>query len=158
MNAAANGLATGAALTFGMGHLLYTLPSSVQPIGAALMTAFRGMGGSFGSAIAGGVVARHLEDELSSRFKKHHSPLTEADLDLIRKLKGAPAMVWEQSGWIKDESLQAYFVSIQGVFVVALALAILAMVLQACTTLGAKRDEEAKAQEATRPDQAGSST
>lgn len=146
-NAAANGVATGAALTFAMGHLLYTLPPHVQPIGAALMTAFRGMGGSFGSAIAGGVVARHLEEELTEGFQAHHPVLTPGDRELIRQLKGAPSLVWEQTGWAKQEAMHAYFVSMKGVFGVALALACVAAALQAMTALGVKHEQTKEEEE-----------
>lgn len=142
LNAGLNGVATGATLTFAMGHLLYTLPPKVQPIGAALMTAFRGMGGSFGSAIAGGVVARHLEEELTAGFAAHHNPLTAEDLEFIRQLKGAPSLVWKQTGWIKQEALQAYFVSMRGVFMVALLLACVAALLQGMTAFGVDKEEE----------------
>lgn len=134
--AAVNGVTTGAALTFAMGHVLYTLPISLQSIGAALMTASRGLGGSFGSAIASGIVARHLEDELSTRFQAHNPQPTFEDLQLIRRLKGAPSLVWDVSGWRHDEALAAYFVSLRGVFAFALGLGILACLLQSLTAFG----------------------
>lgn len=134
--AAINGVTTGAALTFAMGHVLYTLPLSLQSIGAALMTASRGLGGSFGSAIASGIVARHLEDELSTRFQTHNPQPTIEDLQLMRRLKGAPSVVWDVSGWRHDEALAAYFVSLRGVFAFALGLSTLAVLLQSLTAFG----------------------
>lgn len=83
------GFVTGAALNYGLAHLLHITPKESHYVATALVATFRGFAGSFGSAIGGGIFTRTLATSLTQRF----ADLGIKDPDLVRRLLGSPALV-----------------------------------------------------------------
>lgn len=130
-----NGSATGAVLNYNLAHLLSS--TTEQGIVAGLAATFRGLSPSLGAGIAGGVLQRQLEKSLVSTLALHEGGrerITEADWDLIRRLKGSPTLVWQlPEGWRRQGGILAYEVAIKRVFLWAIVAAGLALIVQAFT-------------------------
>lgn len=133
----ANGLATGAGLNYTMAHILHLSHDDTQYITTSLLATFRGFGGSFGTAIGGGIFYRLLRSSLTSGFQeldggKH---LTPDRKDLIKRLLGTPGLVF---GGTLDSAEQGiavdgYAYAARGVWQAATVLGVAMIVIQAAT-------------------------
>lgn len=123
-----NGLVTGAAMNYGLVHLLHLTVPDVHPIVISLLATFRGFAGSFGSAIGGGYFVRVLDRSLSDGFRhaglKHRS-------DLIRRLLGSPALVGRLDGVEQEVAVQAYEDALKALFLGAVGLSVIVALVQA---------------------------
>lgn len=107
-----NGLATGATLNYTLAHILHLSHEGTQFITTSLMGTVRGFGGSFGTAIGGGVFYRLLRAALERGYADldgTHDGLTKERAELVRKLLGSPNHVF--SGGLGLEERQ---VAIEG--------------------------------------------
>lgn len=130
-----NGLATGASLNYTLAHLLHLSRPSEHFITTSLMGTFRGFGGSFGTAIGGGVFYRLLRQGLTDGFTGLKHGLTPERRELITRLLGSPATV-HRGGLSEAEqaiAVEGYIGASQGVWRAAAALAVLVVVMQAAT-------------------------
>jgi hypothetical protein len=132
-----NGLATGAALNYTLAHLLHLSHPDTQFITTSLLGTFRGFGGSFGTAIGGGVFFRVLRGMLTDGFEQldgsgELSPGREA---LVKKLIGSPALVF--NGGLQpaehDIAVAGYAGASRATWQAAVGLALVVVVIQAAT-------------------------
>ncbi|KAM5352187.1 hypothetical protein ACJ41O_004910 [Fusarium nematophilum] len=65
-----NGLATGAVFNYTLAHILHLSHEDTHYVATSLLATFRGFGGSFGTAIGGGIFYRLLRSSLISGFLK----------------------------------------------------------------------------------------
>ncbi|OAL47253.1 MFS general substrate transporter [Pyrenochaeta sp. DS3sAY3a] len=123
-----NGLVTGAAMNYGLVHLLHLTIPDVHPIVISLLATFRGFAGSFGSAIGGGYFVRVLDRSLSDGFR--HAGLKHRG-DLIRRLLGSPALVGRLDGVEREIAVQAYEDALKALFLGAVGLSVIVVLFQA---------------------------
>lgn len=123
-----NGILAGAALNYVLAHILYLTPGPAHPIVLSLVALFRGLGGSFGSAIGGGVFLRALKHELESGFRE--KGLTGTD-DLVNRLLGAPSLVRQLRGVEHSVATDAYSGAVRTLFLAGCALILLILPFQA---------------------------
>ena len=132
-----NGLATGSTLNYTLAHLLHLSHEGTHFITTSLLGTFRGFGGSFGTAIGGGVFLRILKASLESGFKKLDGGdgLGDARKELVKKLAGSPALVFGGglSDAERDIAVEGYAGASRGTWQAAAALGILMIVVQAAT-------------------------
>ena len=104
-----NGFTTGALLNYNLAHLLFTTEPHERAIATSVLAAFRGLGGTLGSAAGGSLMIRILERTLNELFLQHgNGDISDQDHALISKLRGRPALVWEQVGWRREAGITAY--------------------------------------------------
>ncbi|KAK1966712.1 major facilitator superfamily transporter [Colletotrichum sublineola] len=131
-----NGLATGATLNYTLAHMLHLSRPEEHFISTSLLGTFRGFGGSFGTAIGGGVFYRLLRSGLVSSFTElDGGGLSEERKELITRLIGSPALVFN-GGLAPAEhaiAVERYAGASRGTWRVAAALAVVATVIQAST-------------------------
>ncbi|KKY25926.1 putative mfs multidrug transporter [Diplodia seriata] len=127
-----NGLTTGAAINYTLVHALHLTPKHTHFVLTSLVATFRGFAGSFGSAIGGGVFARLLTDSLTHGFTRRGSEPGAKD-ELIRRLLGSPALVARLQGVDRAVAIEGYEYALRGLFLAAVALAVVAAVVQAGT-------------------------
>ena len=127
-----NGFVTGAGINYTLAHLLHLTPISTHFIVTSLVATFRGLAGAFGSAAGGGVFSRLLRSSLKKGFEATGG-LGEVRQELVRKLLGSPAMVWELDGVEKLVALGGYLDAIRGILIAAIMLAVIMVVVQAGT-------------------------
>ena len=125
-----NGLVTGGLLNYTLVHLLHLTHSDTHAIVIPLNTMFRGLSGSFGASISGGIFLRSLQRSLEDGFKNEDIP---DKVDLIKKLLGTPRLVQQLSGMEYEVALQSYISSFRIVFMAGAGLALLMLVFQAAT-------------------------
>lgn len=125
-----NGCTTGASLNYALVHMLHLTPPSSHFIATSVLAMFRGFGGSFGSAIGGGVFSRVLKSALERGFNEHGLVGKE---DLITKLLGSPRLVASLSGVEKDVAMTGYTAAVKGLFFAGALLGLMATVFQAMT-------------------------
>ncbi|KAF2758615.1 MFS general substrate transporter [Pseudovirgaria hyperparasitica] len=125
-----NGLATGCVVNYTLVHVLHLLPKEVHPIMMSLVATFRGLAGSFGSAVGGGLFLRILASSLDDGFKKHGISGRE---DLIKRLLGSPATVQQLVGKERQIALASYVVGLRGLFLAGVGLSAVMVFLQAGT-------------------------
>ncbi|KAH7148934.1 major facilitator superfamily domain-containing protein [Dactylonectria macrodidyma] len=141
----ANGLATGAGLNYTLAHLLHLSHEDTRYITTSLLGTFRGFGGSFGTAIGGGVFYRLLRNELVSGYLKLDGghQLSEERRKLISKLLGTPGLVF--GGGLDDAdrlvAVDGYAGASRGVWRAAAALGIAMIAIQAATGWTAPQEE-----------------
>ncbi|KAH6690625.1 major facilitator superfamily domain-containing protein [Plectosphaerella plurivora] len=138
-----NGLATGASLNYTLAHLLHLSRPSEHFITTSLMGTFRGFGGSFGTAIGGGIFYRMLRQELTEGFSGLKHGLTPERRDLITRLIGSPAAV-HRGGLSQAEqaiAVEGYASASRGTWQAAAALAVLVVILQAATGWAGPQDK-----------------
>ncbi|KAI1389716.1 MFS general substrate transporter [Hypoxylon trugodes] len=132
-----NGLFTGAALNYTLAHLLHLTLPETHYVATSLLGTFRGFAGSFGSAIGGGIFARTLREALENGFRAidGSDDLEPGRSDLIRKLIGSPALVY--NGGLDDKerqvAVQGYVDGLRVLFQAAVVLSIIVSVVQAAT-------------------------
>ncbi|KAK1731097.1 major facilitator superfamily transporter [Colletotrichum acutatum] len=132
-----NGLATGATLNYTLAHLLHLSRPEEHFISTSLLGTFRGFGGSFGTAIGGGVFYRLLRSGLVASFTELDGGerLAEGREELITKLIGSPALVFN-GGLSSAEhgiAVERYAAASMGTWRAAAALAVVAILCQAST-------------------------
>jgi predicted MFS family arabinose efflux permease len=126
----ANGAAAGAALNYALHHALHLCPARARFVAAALLAAFRGFAGTFGSALGGALFARRLRAGLAAGFARRG--LTPAD-GLVRRLVGSPRAVRALAGAERAAAVEAYAGALRGLFAAAAGLAVLVFFVQAGT-------------------------
>ncbi|OLN85575.1 Vacuolar basic amino acid transporter 1 [Colletotrichum chlorophyti] len=151
-----NGLATGATLNYTLAHLLHLSRAEEHFISTSLLGTFRGFGGSFGTAIGGGVFYRLLRAGLVDGFARlDGGRLSKEREDLVMRLIGSPALVF--NGGLgaaeHDIAVEQYAGAARGTWQAAAALAVVAIAIQAGTgwrgPAGAKEvDDETEARAA----------
>ena len=152
----ANGLATGAGLNYTMAHILHLSHEDTQYITTSLLATFRGFGGSFGTAIGGGIFYRLLRSSLTSGFLDldggdHLSPDRKG---LITRLLGTPGLVHggNLDSSEQDIAVHGYAFAARGVWQAATVLGVVMIAIQAATGWAAPEEvaEEAVDEEAAR--------
>ncbi|ROT41436.1 MFS general substrate transporter [Sodiomyces alkalinus F11] len=131
-----SGLATGGSLNYTLAHLLHLTSPTEHFISTSLLNTFRGFGGSFGTAIGGGIFYRLLRSGLINEFLQLDGDrLTEDRRQLITRLIGSPALVY--NGGLEDAerqiAVECYAAASRGTWQAAAALTIAAVALQAAT-------------------------
>ena len=126
----ANGFFTGAAMNYTLAHVLHLTIPITHVIVIPLNAMFRGMSGSFGSAISGGLFARVLRSTLEMDFQDRGLKGKE---QLIRQLLGTPALVKRLAGADKEVAVDGYTTAVKTLFVSGSILALAVTVLQAGT-------------------------
>ncbi|KAL2758136.1 hypothetical protein ACRALDRAFT_2032915 [Sodiomyces alcalophilus JCM 7366] len=139
-----NGLATGASLNYTLAHLLHLSRPAEHFISTSLLNTFRGFGGSFGTAIGGGVFYRLLRSGLIKAFSQlDGDDLTDERRQLITRLIGSPALVY--NGGLGDAerhvAVECYAAASRGTWQAAAALIIVAVALQAATGWTSPQDQ-----------------
>ena len=134
----ANGFSTGAALNYTLAHVLHLTIPITHVIVIPLISMFRGMSGSFGSAISGGLFARVLRSTLKADFKYRGFKGKE---QLIRQLLGTPALVNSLHGAEKEVAVDGYTTAVKTLFVSGSILALIAAAFQAGTGWTAPKAE-----------------
>ena len=128
-----NGLATGAALNYTLAHVLHLSAPGTQFVTTSLMGTVRGCGGSFGSAIGGGVFYRMLKRGLENGYEElDGGPLSPQRQELVRTLLGSPAHVF--GGGLGDAeravAVEGYAAAARGVWAAAAVMGVLVLVVQ----------------------------
>jgi hypothetical protein len=133
----ANGLSTGAALNYTLAHILHLSHEGTSFITTSLMGTVRGFGGSFGTAIGGGVFYRVLKVALEQGFSDLDdgtpgSGLTGERAELVRKLLGSPAYVYggDMSAEERVVAIGGYAVASKTTWAAAAGLGILVLLVQ----------------------------
>jgi len=126
----ANGFFTGAAMNYTLAHVLHLTIPATHVIVIPLNSMFRGMSGSFGSAISGGLFARVLRSTLETDFKYRGLKGKE---QLIRQLLGTPALVNSLVGAEKEVAVDGYTTAVKTLFVSGSILALIVTAFQAGT-------------------------
>ena len=126
----ANGFCTGAAMNYTLAHVLHLTLPITHVIVIPLTAMFRGMSGSFGSAISGGLFARVLRSTLETDFAGRGLKDKE---QLIRQLLGTPALVKSLVGVEKEVAVDGYTIAVKTLFVSGSILALAMTFLQAGT-------------------------
>ena len=151
-----NGLATGATLNYTLAHLLHHSHKDTQFVTTSLLGTFRGFGGSFGTAIGGGIFSRLLRSLLVQGFSDLDGTdgLTPGRDALVKKLMGSPALVF--NGGLSDAehsiAMEGYAGASRGTWQAAFGLGIVVLFVQAATgwttsvpLLREGRDDDARA-------------
>ncbi|KAF3353489.1 Vacuolar basic amino acid transporter 1 like protein [Verticillium longisporum] len=131
----ANGLATGASLNYTLAHMLHLSRPEEHFISASLLGTFRGFGGSFGTAIGGGIFYRLLHGGLLEGFSQLDGGLTKERRALVTKLMGSPALVFngDLGGAEQGVAVEGYANASRGTWAAAAILAIFIVALQAAS-------------------------
>ncbi|KAK2004145.1 major facilitator superfamily transporter [Colletotrichum falcatum] len=145
-----NGFATGSTLNYTLAHMLHLSRREEHFISTSLLGTFRGFGGSFGTAIGGGVFYRLLRSGLVSSFTElDGGALSEERKELITRLIGSPALVF--NGGLApaehDIAVERYASASRGTWQMAAALAVVAVVIQASTGWRGPADRKAAGDE-----------
>ncbi|GAD97453.1 MFS multidrug transporter, putative [Paecilomyces variotii No. 5] len=124
-----NGACTGALLNYTLSHVLHLTTPDVHYIVTSLVALFRGLAGSVGSAVGGGLFTRVLKRSLETGFASHgiYQP------DLVRRLLGGPALVGSLNGAEKEVAVHSYEEALKTLFLAGSALAFVMTALQAGT-------------------------
>ena len=125
-----NGFITGALLNYTLAHVLHLTHPAAHIVVIPLNAMFRGLSGSFGSSISGGIFIRSLYKSLQEGFSDEHIPDKD---DLIRRLLGSAKLVQSLTGVEHDVALQSYITAFRNLFVAGSALALMMMFVQAGT-------------------------
>jgi hypothetical protein len=145
-----NGLATGGGLNYTLAHLLHLSHNDTHYVTTSLLGTFRGFGGSFGTAIGGGVFYRSLRGLLEAGFQDLDGgdALSPAREELVRNLTGRPALVYNGglSDMERSVAVQGYAGAARATWQAAAALSVFVVAIQAATgwDAPAERDPDAE--------------
>ncbi|CAM1501024.1 Fc.00g101860.m01.CDS01 [Cosmosporella sp. VM-42] len=143
-----NGLAIGAGLNYTLAHILHLSHEDTQYVTTSLLATFRGFGGSFGTAIGGGIFYRLLRSDLTSGFLELDGgdKLSPERKRLVSRLLGTPGLVF--GGGLNPEeqdiAVTGYAGASRGVWQAAAVLGVAMIAIQAATgwTAPGKEEEE----------------
>lgn len=124
-----SGFITGAALNYGMAHVLHLTPKDTHYVSTALLATFRGFAGSFGSAIGGGLFTRTLATTLTARLAERGITNDE----LVRKLLGSPALVRSLDAVEREAAVASYEESLKILWLAMAGVAVIMVFVQAGT-------------------------
>ncbi|OBT82878.1 hypothetical protein VE02_08649 [Pseudogymnoascus sp. 03VT05] len=121
------GLATGAALTYTVPHLLHLTAPPTHFVATSLIATFRAFAGSFGTAIGGGLFVRVLRRNLEQGFAE----IGVRKPELIEELLRSPATVGELQGVEAEVARLGYVIALRTVWFSAAAVAGVVIFVQA---------------------------
>ncbi|KAM3481885.1 hypothetical protein MY5147_000470 [Beauveria neobassiana] len=146
-----NGLATGASLNYNLAHLLHLSHKDTEYVSTSLLGTFRGFGGSFGTAIGGGIFLRTLKQALTVGFadlEGHHGneSLSPKHARLVTRLLGAPGLVFSGELNIEEQhiAINGYSGAIRDVWHAAALLSVIFVAVQAAAGWTAPEDRNNK--------------
>ncbi|OAA37992.1 major facilitator superfamily transporter [Beauveria brongniartii RCEF 3172] len=146
-----NGLATGAALNYSLAHLLHLSHKDTEYVSTSLLGTFRGFGGSFGTAIGGGIFLRTLKQALTIGFadlEGHHGHegLSPKHARLVTRLLGAPGLVFSGELNVEEQhiAINGYSGAIRDVWHAAALLSVIFVAVQAAAGWTAPEDRNNK--------------
>ncbi|RSM03673.1 hypothetical protein CEP52_007231 [Fusarium oligoseptatum] len=132
-----NGMATGGVLNYTLAHTLHLSHDDTQYIATSLIATFRGFGGSFGTAIGGGIFYRLLRSDLVSGFLQLDGgdELSDARQRLVSNLLSSPGLVHggDLSIAEREIAIQGYAGASRGVWQAAAVLGLVVVAIQAAT-------------------------
>jgi predicted MFS family arabinose efflux permease len=123
-----NGLCAGAGMNYSLAHIQHLVRRGDRIIAIALFSTFRGFAGTFGATVGGGIFDRALRGALKTHFKGLHPPA-----GLLRELMGSPRAVQKLGGKFREAAVQGYSDALKALFLAGVGLALVTLVLQACT-------------------------
>ncbi|KAJ5930165.1 hypothetical protein N7466_005658 [Penicillium verhagenii] len=123
-----NGLFAGALMNYTLSHLLHLTSPHMHYIVSALFTTFRGLAGSFGSAVGGGFFTRILKGALETGFAQQGLP---PKPDLVRTLLGSPVTVSHLEGIERLVAIQSYEHAFRMLFLAGTFVTLVATACQA---------------------------
>ncbi|KAI8718633.1 MFS domain-containing protein [Fusarium sp. LHS14.1] len=148
-----NGMATGGVLNYTLAHALHLSHDDTQYIATSLIATFRGFGGSFGTAIGGGIFYRLLRSDLVSGFLQLDGgdELSHDRQSLVSNLLSSPGLVHggDLSMAEREIAIQSYAGASRGVWTAAAVLGLVVVAIQAATgwTSPSEEDEETSARD-----------
>lgn len=116
-------------MNYTLSHLLYLTIPQTHFILTSVVAMSRGLAGSFGSAVGGGIFSRVLKGHLETGFIEHGID----EPELIHKLLGSPALVTTLTGIRKHIAVEAYEDATTTLFLAGCALTVAATAIQAGT-------------------------
>ena len=127
-----NGLATGAALNYTLAHMLHLSHPGTAFVTTSLMGTVRGFGGSFGTAIGGGIFYRMLKGGLERGFMQLEGGLSAERAELARKLLGSPAYVFQgtMSAEERAVAIDGYAGASRGTWAAAALMGVVVVLVQ----------------------------
>ncbi|KPM34662.1 hypothetical protein AK830_g11920 [Neonectria ditissima] len=140
-----NGLATGAGLNYTLAHILHLSHADTRYVTTSLLGTFRGFGGSFGTAIGGGIFYRLLRSNLEFGFFELDggTHLSEYRRKMISKLISSPGLAYD--GFLdaaeQNVAVEGYAGASRGVWQAAAALGFITVAIQAATGWTAPHEE-----------------
>lgn len=132
------GFIAGAALNYGMAHVLHLTPKDTHYVATALLATFRGFAGSFGSAIGGGLFTRTLSSALTAHFAERGI----TNDALVRRLLGSPALVGSLTGVEREIAVTSYEESLKILWLAMAGVAVVMVFVQAGTGWNGHRIEK----------------
>lgn len=132
-----NGLTTGAGVNYTLAHTLHLSHDDIRYVSTSLLATFRGFGGSFGTAIGGGIFYRLLRDKLVSGYLELDggTALAPERRRLISSLAGTPGLVF--GGGLNESerqvAIQGYAAASSGVWRAAALVGLGVVIVQAAT-------------------------
>lgn len=99
------------------------------------------MAGGLGGAFICPSMLKLLEKSLFEQFTNHdHSHITPEHLEMVRRLKGNPLLIWgDIPDWQREAGLTSYENMLTSVFLLATCMAAATFVLQGLAVIGLKR-------------------
>ncbi|KAJ3462786.1 hypothetical protein MRS44_007572 [Fusarium solani] len=141
-----NGMATGGVLNYTLAHTLHLSHDDTQYIATSLIATFRGFGGSFGTAIGGGIFYRLLRSDLVSGFLQLDGgdELSHDRQRLVSNLLSSPGLVHggDLSIAEREIAIQGYAGASRGVWQAAAVLGVVVVAIQAATGWTSPSEEE----------------
>ncbi|WAO89384.1 MFS domain-containing protein [Fusarium falciforme] len=141
-----NGMATGGVLNYTLAHTLHLSHDDTQYIATSLIATFRGFGGSFGTAIGGGIFYRLLRSDLVSGFLQLDGgdELSHDQQRLVSNLLSSPGLVHggDLSIAEREIAIQGYAGASRGVWQAAAVLGLVVVAIQAATGWTSPSEEE----------------
>jgi MFS family permease len=134
-----NGLCAGGGMNYTLAHIQHLVHTDVRLIAISIFFTFRGFAGTFGATVGGGIFNRALKAALVRRFDEEDIVLPDA---LLRKLVGSARAVQDLGGFARKAAVQGYVDALRTLFFSSIGLAIVTLVLQACTGWKGAEDRE----------------
>lgn len=139
-----NGFIAGSILNYSLAHLLHVTEPSHHALVIPLNTMFRGLSGSVGSSLMGGIFLRSLQPSLRRGFDDAGIKGQE---ETIRQLLGRPNLVQQLHGVAHKIALESYMLSIQHMMVAGSLFVAGMLAVQACVGWKAPKKQPVLAQQ-----------
>ena len=138
-----NGLCAGGGMNYTLAHIQHLVHTDVRLIAISIFFTFRGFAGTFGATVGGGIFNRALKAALVRRFDEEGIVLP---WPLLRELVGSPRAVQKLRGYAHKAAVQGYVDALRTLFLAGVGLAVVTLVLQACTGWKGAEEKEKERQ------------
>lgn len=101
---------------------------------ASLFASFRGQAGSIGGALGSSTILKATERKALQLLRaRDEGTITQQHIELARRIKASPTLVWQLDGWERSLGIEAWRAGMQVVWTIGIVSGLISLTLFVAT-------------------------